>query len=251
MNRYLARTRCLRLGLLLALCLCTTSVYATPLASTIFVKDADGNPVEGAAVCIGSSLALDEFGTGTTDHLGQALINAALPSPPATVYITASKGAFNGQVAQPLSGSLAPIDLFATVQLSSFAGGAACPGGFEGLPITEAVEFSVGWEIEAPDIFAGDVIEIHIFLEQIRNRLPYPPPGPVPVMLESSDPRLLSLPRSVRFQPGQARQRIKAAVSGDVRRATTVTLRATPRGERPTEFRVTIKPPHSSEGRRN
>lgn len=236
---------------LFLLCFFTTAVHANPLATTIFVKDANGNAVEGATVCIGSSIALDEFGTGTTDHLGQAIFNAALPTPPATVYITASSGIYNGQIAQPLSGTIAPPNLFATVELSSTPGGTSCPGGFQGISPAE-VSFSPVWEVDIDEVFAGQVFEIQLVLEQLRNRRPYPPPSPLPVRIESSNPRVLTVPRGVTFGRGQSKQGFKAEVSSNLKTATTVTLRAYVEGQRPVELRLKVQPGREAPGgRRN
>ena len=208
-------------------------------ASTITVTDVEGTPVEGATVCIGTAVQLNSFGQGTTDHLGQALVSAVLPTPPATVIITASKGALRGQVERQLSAAVAPADLFATVQISDAPGVAGCPGSDEEPSFGDLVP---GMEVNGADLLAGQVFDIQVFVQRQRERRPTPLPGPVTIYLESSDPRLVPLPRSVAFRRGEVRKHLKAEVSRDVDRATTVTLRARLDGKTPAEVRLRLRP---------
>lgn len=220
-------------GLLL---IAPTDLWAT---STIMVKETDGSPVEGATVCIGTAMQLNSFGQGTTDHLGQALVSVVLPTPPATVIITAGKGTLRGQVERQLSAAVAPGGLFVTVPVSEDSGIAGCPGSDDGPSVSD---LAPGMSVSTADLMAGQVFELELFLQHQRERRPTPLAEPTTLYLESSNPRLVPLPRSVTFRNGEVRKHFQVEVARAVKRTTTVTLRARLDRQTTTELRLRIHP---------
>ena len=246
-NRLLASIRCGLLGLLL-LTLSGIAQANSPVASTVIVKDADGQPVEEAFVCFGTTSERNLYGAGKTDHLGHALVNTALPDPPAMIYITASKDGYSGQVVITLSSSgdvEVPIhdDLFVNIELGSLVAGPVCPGDSGVPPVFEPVI-----QVSLTDILEGELLQLQLFLQ--RDRRPFPPPRPVTLILESSDPRLVPLPRTVSFRKGEASQELKVKVGDGLKRATSVTLRARLDRQKPAEVRLRVRPRDDKSGGR-
>lgn len=218
-----------RLALLLLFLLPATASADGLLVSTVLVRDAAGAPVAGATVCLGTANNLSAFGGGTTDGGGQAFITAALPTPPATLYVTAHADGHGVQLVQQLSGTVPPPSFFAQLELPAAPGGPTCSGSGLVPPNLGAIE------VDSAELLAAQVFQIRLFLDN-------PPVGPYPVTLASSDPRLVSVPREVTFPRGQRMVVVEGRVSPDVRRPAAVTLRAYTDRRKPVEMRVQVQP---------
>lgn len=184
---------------------------ASPRVFTVVVKDAAGSAVQGAAVCIGTSLDRAQYGTASTNAWGQATFTPL--SLDAAFYVTANKDGHGVEHYVPNTSPVPVETLALPLQLSAVSSNIACPG-TGGSPL----DLSLSLDINPELLMAGQFFEIIIRLDQ-------PTPTPVPVRLESSRPDLIPLPSEVVFKKGEQTKVVKAQVASRVGRASSVDVR--------------------------
>lgn len=209
-------------------------------SATVIVKNADGTPAENATVCIGSSTDRALYGTATTDHLGQAIMSVFLPTSQA-FYVTANKGGHGAEQYIANTAEVPPTGPFFQIDLPATMTGPAC--GNQGyLDLDFQIEFNTD------TILAGQILEIVIILDR-------PPPVPMPFKLESSNPRLLSLPSHVTFRKGEQRKTVRVRTTkGSTKKATSVDVRGgigkDPKKKKSSSIRVTTDDDDEKDSRR-
>jgi hypothetical protein len=202
------------IGLVLALLLTmwfNNAAFGTPPIFTVVVKNASGAAVQGAAVCIGTSLDRAQYGTATTDQWGNATFSSL--SLDTAFYVTANKDGYGAEHYVPNTSPVPIENLVLPLQLSAMPSNTACPG--DGGSV---LDFTLAIEIDPETLIAGQLFEIVIRLDQ-------PPPMPVAVKLESSRPDLILLPAEITFKKGEQKKVLKAQVASRVSRASSVDVR--------------------------